>query len=151
MIVAGEPSGDLHGAALARALRAQAPDILLIGMGGPAMAGAGVERVVDVTAEAAVGFSEVVGRVGLLWRAFRRLRARMGGLAPPRALVLIDFPEFNLRLARVARRAGIPVVYFIPPQIWAWRPGRMKTIRRLDLAGAGRVAVRARPVPGPLA
>ncbi len=131
MIVAGEPSGDLHGAALARALRAQAPDILLIGMGGPAMAGAGVERVVDVTAEASVGFSEVVGRVGLLWRAFRRLRARMGGLAPPRALVLIDFPEFNLRLARVARRAGIPVVYFIPPQIWAWRPGRMKTIRRL--------------------
>jgi lipid-A-disaccharide synthase len=131
MIVAGEPSGDLHGAALARALRAQAPDILLTGMGGPAMAGAGVERVVDVTGEASVGFVEVVGRVGILWRAFRRLRAVIGGLTPPGTLVLIDFPEFNLLLARVARRAGVPVVYFIPPQIWAWRPRRMKTIRRL--------------------
>jgi len=131
MIVAGEPSGDLHGAALARALRAQAPDVRLIGMGGPAMGEAGVERVVDVTAEASVGFVEVVGRVGILWRAFRRLRALVRGLTPPRTLVLIDFPEFNMRLARVAWRAGIPVVYFIPPQLWAWRPGRMKTIRRL--------------------
>lgn len=131
MIVAGEPSGDLHGAGLARALRAQAPEVRLIGMGGPAMAEAGVERVVDVTAEASVGFVEVIGRVGILWRAFRRLRGVIEGLPPPRALVVIDFPEFNLRLARVARRAGIPVVYFIPPQIWAWRPGRMKTIRRL--------------------
>jgi lipid-A-disaccharide synthase len=131
MIVAGEPSGDLHGAGLAHALRAQAPEVRLIGMGGPAMAEAGVERVVDVTAEASVGFVEVIGRVGILWRAFRRLRGVIEGLPPPRALVLIDFPEFNLRLAGVARRVGIPVVYFIPPQIWAWRPGRMKTIRHL--------------------
>jgi lipid-A-disaccharide synthase len=131
MMVAGEPSGDLHGAALARALRAEAPDVPLIGMGGPAMAAAGVERVVDITAEASVGFLEAIGRVGILWRAFRRLRVLLEGLAPPRALVLIDFPEFNLRLAGVARRVGIPVVYFIPPQLWAWRPGRMKTIRRV--------------------
>ncbi len=95
------------------------------------MAGAGVERLVDITAEASVGFIEVVGRVGVLSRAFRRLRGVIEGVGPPRTLVLIDFPEFNLRLARVARRAGIPVVYFIPPQLWAWRPGRVKTIRRL--------------------
>jgi lipid-A-disaccharide synthase len=130
MIVAGEPSGDMHGAALAQALRAQAPGVSLVGMGGPAMAAAGVDRLVDITAEASVGFIEALGRVGLLWRAFRRLRRHMAA-SPPRALVLIDFPEFNLRLARVARRLGIPVVYFIPPQIWAWRRGRIRTIRRL--------------------
>jgi lipid-A-disaccharide synthase len=130
MIVAGEPSGDMHGAALARALRSQAPEVRLVGMGGPAMAAAGVERFVDITAEASVGFVEALGRVGLLWRAYRRLRVEIAA-RPPRALVLIDFPEFNLRLARVARRIGVPVVYFIPPQIWAWRRGRIRTIRRL--------------------
>jgi len=131
MIVAGEASGDLHGASLARALRAQAPECRLIGMGGPAMAAAGVECVADVTGQARVGFVEAVGHLGALRRAFRRLRSIITAPSPPRVVVLIDFPEFNLRLARVARRDGIPVVYFIPPQIWVWRPGRMKTIRRL--------------------
>ncbi len=131
MIVAGEASGDLHGAALARALRAQAPECQLIGMGGPAMAEAGVECVADVTGEAPVGFVEAVGHLGALRRAFRRLRAVVTRPRAPAALVLIDFPEFNLRLARVARRSRVPVVYFIPPQIWAWRPRRVRTIRKL--------------------
>ncbi len=131
MIVAGEASGDLHGAALCRALRALAPEYRLIGMGGPRMARAGMEVAVDLTAEASIGVVEVVGRVAGLWRAFRRLRALLVGRPRPRALVIIDFPEFNLRLARAARRAGVPVVYFIPPQIWAWRGGRIRTIRRL--------------------
>lgn len=131
MIVAGEASGDLHGAALCRALRALAPEYRLIGMGGPRMAQAGMEVSVDVTGEASVGVVEVVGRVAGLWRAFRRLRTLLVRHPRPRALVIIDFPEFNLRLARAARRAGVPVVYFVPPQIWAWRGGRIRTIRRL--------------------
>jgi lipid-A-disaccharide synthase len=131
VIAAGEASGDLHGAALATALRAQAPSARLVGMGGPAMAAAGVECVADVTGSAPVGFLEVVGHLGALRRAFRRLRAIVARRPAPRALVLIDFPEFNLRLARIAHRSGVPVVYFIPPQIWAWRPGRVRTIRRL--------------------
>ena len=131
MIVAGEASGDLHGAALARALCAQDPHCRLVGMGGRAMAEAGVECVADVTGEAPIGFVEAVGHLGALRRAFRRLRAILAQPPAPEVLVLIDFPEFNLRLARVARRSRVPVVYFIPPQIWAWRPGRVRKIRKL--------------------
>jgi lipid-A-disaccharide synthase len=131
MIVAGEASGDLHGAALAHALRRQAEGCRLVGMGGPAMAEAGVDCVADVTRASPVGFVEALGHLGALRRAFQRLRAVVVGPTPPRLVVLIDFPEFNLRLARVARQAAIPVVYFIPPQIWAWRPRRVKTIRRV--------------------
>lgn len=128
MIVAGEASGDLHGAALCRALRAQEPQRRLVGMGGSRMAEAGLHRLADVTGAAAVGFVEVAGRLGVVWRAFRTLRRALRE-APPRALVVIDFPEFNLRLAGAARRAGIPVVYFVPPQLWAWRAGRIRTMR----------------------
>jgi lipid-A-disaccharide synthase len=131
MLVAGEASGDLHGATLCRALRAERPGCRLFGMGGARMAAAGMELLVDVTAAAATGTSEALGRIPLLWRAYKRLGAVLEGAGRPRVLVLIDFPEFNLRLARAARRAGVPVVYFVPPQIWAWRGGRVRTIRRL--------------------
>jgi lipid-A-disaccharide synthase len=131
MLVAGEASGDLHGAALCRALRAERPECRLFGMGGARMAAAGMDLLVDVTAAAAAGTSEALGRVPLLWRAYKRLSAILEGDGRPRVLVVIDFPEFNLRLARAARRAGVPVVYFVPPQIWAWRGGRVRTIRRL--------------------
>jgi lipid-A-disaccharide synthase len=130
MLVAGEASGDLHGAPLCRALAGVAPDHALIGLGGARMAREGMEVVADVTASAAVGGSEALGRVPRLWRAFRQLRAILTGPEPPRALVLVDFPEFNLRLARVARKAGVPVIYFVPPQIWAWRGRRIRSIRR---------------------
>jgi lipid-A-disaccharide synthase len=129
MIVAGEASGDLHGATLCRALRARAPERRLIGMGGDRMAAAGLERLADVTASAAIGGTEAFGPIPTLLAAWRRLRTALAGPEPPAALVLIDFPEFNLRLARAARRAGIPVVYFIPPQVWAWRPWRVRAIR----------------------
>src|SRR6185503_6997131 len=129
MIVAGEASGDLHGATLCRALRALAPSRPLIGMGGDRMAAAGLERVADVTAAAAIGGTEAFGPIPTLLSAWRRARAVLTGPARPAALVVIDFPEFNLRLARVARRAGIPVAYFVPPQIWAWRPWRMRAMR----------------------
>lgn len=129
MVSAGEASGDLHGATMCRALRALDPGLKLIGMGGPRMAAAGVEILVDPTAHAAIGTSEAIGRVPGLYRAYKLLVRRLRE-ARPMAMVLIDFPEFNLRLARQARRAGIPVVYFIPPQLWAWRRGRIRQMAR---------------------
>ena len=129
MLSAGEASGDLHGGMLCRALRELSPGLRLFGMGGGHMAAAGMEVIVDPTGHAAVGTSEAVGRVPALYRAYRAMGRRL--LADrPRALVLIDFPEFNLRLARRARRAGVPVVYFIPPQLWAWRAGRVRQMAR---------------------
>src|SRR5207247_5834416 len=130
VLAAGEASGDLHGAALCHALRAEAPGCRLFGMGGPRMAAAGMDLLVDVTAVAAAG-GEAVSLVPLLYRAYRRPRATVAGARRPGVLVVIDFPEFNLRLARAARQAGVPVVYFIPPQIWAWRSWRVRTIRRV--------------------
>jgi len=129
MLSAGEASGDLHGATMCRALRALDPGVRLIGMGGPRMAAAGVEILVDPTAHAAVGTSEAIGRVPGLYRAYKILVRRLRE-ARPKAMVLIDFPEFNLRLAKQARRAGVPVVYFIPPQLWAWRRGRIRQMAR---------------------
>jgi lipid-A-disaccharide synthase len=93
------------------------------------MAAAGVEVILDPTAHAAVGTSEALGRVPSLYRAYRLMGRRLRD-ERPRALVLIDFPEFNLRLARRARRAGVPVVYFVPPQLWAWRRGRVRQMAR---------------------
>jgi lipid-A-disaccharide synthase len=129
MLSAGEASGDLHGSALCRALSDLRPGVRLSGMGGVRMAAAGMEVIADPTSRAVVGTSEALGRVPELYRAYRRLVNRLRD-ERPHALVLIDFPEFNLRLARHACRAGIPVVYFIPPQIWAWRRGRLRQIAR---------------------
>lgn len=128
MLSAGETSGDVHGAALCRALTARAPGVRLCGLGGPRMAAAGVELIADVTGAAAIGTSEVVGRLPRIFRAYRALKAAVRDRRPA-VLVLVDFPEFNLRLARTARRLGVSVVYFIPPQVWAWRRGRLRTIR----------------------
>jgi lipid-A-disaccharide synthase len=129
LLVAGEASGDLHGATLARALAALAPGIALAGMGGPHMAAAGVRIMHGIDRAAVVGGTEVLGRLPALWRIFRDL-VRCLRERRPRALVLIDFPEFNMRLARRARQLSIPVVYFIPPQVWAWRRGRLRTMAR---------------------
>jgi lipid-A-disaccharide synthase len=129
VVVAGEASGDLHGATLARALTAGAPRFSLAGLGGSRMAAAGVQLVERIDRLAVVGGTEAVRRLPALWRTLRALRARLRA-SPPRALVLIDFPEFNFRLARHARRLGVPVVYFVPPQLWAWRHGRVRTMAR---------------------
>jgi lipid-A-disaccharide synthase len=129
MLSAGEASGDLHGSTLCRALAGLRPGVHLSGMGGARMAASGMEVLADPTSRAVVGTSEALGRVPELYRAYRRLVNRLRD-ERPHALVLIDFPEFNLRLARQARRAGVPVVYFIPPQLWAWRRGRLRQIAR---------------------
>jgi len=129
MFSAGEASGDLHGGTLCRALAELAPGMRLFGMGGPRMAAAGMDVVVDPTHRAVVGMSEAAGRLPELYRAYRALCRRLRE-SRPRALVVIDFPDFNLLLARRARRAGVPVIYFIPPQIWAWRAGRIGQVAR---------------------
>lgn len=132
MIVAGEASGDAHGAHLVQALRRLAPELAYWGVGGPRMRDAGVRLVVDAAEIAVVGISEVLEQFPAIYRGFRRARRLLRELSPD-LLVLIDFPDFNLRLAAVARRLGIPVLYYISPQIWAWRRGRVRQIgRRVD-------------------
>jgi lipid-A-disaccharide synthase len=128
MLVAGEPSGDHHAAPVCRALRRLVPGVRLFGLGGPSMVEAGLTPIADMRDLAVVGFTEVVRRLPALRRLFR-LTADALRTRRPCALVLVDYPGFNLRLAAEARRAGVPVIYFIPPQVWAWRAGRIAGIR----------------------
>ncbi len=130
LLVAGEASGDLHGAALAQAMRAANPGVRLIGMGGPGMAAAGVDVIVSYQDVAVVGLTEVIAHGASILRAFRRLTEALDRERPA-LVVLIDFPDFNIPLGRRARRRGIPVVYFISPQVWAWRRGRVRALRRI--------------------
>jgi len=128
-IIAGETSGDLHGASLARAIRQRESSVSLLGLGGPRMREAGVEVVHDVTEHAVVGFSEVIRSLRAVHKVFVEM-VRLLDQRRPDAVVLIDYPEFNLRFARKAHKRGIPVVYYISPQVWAWRQGRVRTIAR---------------------
>jgi lipid-A-disaccharide synthase len=132
LLVAGEASGDLHGADLVRVLRASLPDLEVFGLGGERLREAGMQTVADASDVATVGLTQAAGRLRTLWRAYRALARRLRE-EPPDLCVLVDFPEFNLRLARRAKRAGVPVLYYIAPQVWAWRRGRVRKIaRRVD-------------------
>jgi len=124
MIIAGEASGDLHGGALAERLRAIAPDRALVGIGGQRMAAAGVELLERVDNLAVMGFVEVLAHIPKHWALLRTLRERMQS-GRVGLLVLIDYPGFNLKLASAAKDAGVPVLYFITPQVWAWGAGRL--------------------------
>ena len=129
MIVAGEASGDLHGAKLAEALKTMDSRLTLFGIGGDRMRAAGVRVAVDARQLAVVGLTEVLAKLpGILrgWRAACRMLAE----ARPDLLILIDFPDFNLRLARRAKKLQTKVLYYISPQIWAWRRQRVRQIRR---------------------
>ena len=130
MIIAGEASGDMHGAGLVRAMRKEQPDLVFYGMGGVELAAAGVELLCDARKLAVVGAVEVFAHLSDLMAAQRLLKKKMKE-DRPRLLILIDFPDFNLMLARKAKRLGIPVFYYVSPQVWAWRSGRVKTIGRL--------------------
>jgi lipid-A-disaccharide synthase len=130
MLSAGEASGDRLGAGLARALRRRRPEIELFGMGGDEMARAGVEIVQDSSEVAVMGFLEVLSHLPALRAAKRRLLACLDDRRPD-LLVPIDFPDFNFILSSNAGRRGVPVVYFVSPQVWAWRRGRVKKIRRM--------------------
>ena len=131
MVVAGEASGDKHGAALVCALRKIYPDTRfeVFGSGGEEMRAAGVETLVDARATAVIGIPEIARALGRLYGAYRTLldaaRARR-----PDTVVLIDWPDFNMRLARRLRREGYRIVYYISPQVWAWRRYRVRALRR---------------------
>ena len=128
LLSAGEASGDMYAARLAAALQ-QRSSIALFGMGGPKMAAAGVELVVNSSEVAVVGITEIIHRLPSLLRAMRRLVAEAERRQPPLA-IFVDFPSFHLRLARKLRRVGIRNIYFVAPQFWAWRPWRVRPMRR---------------------
>lgn len=130
LIVAGEASGDLHGGRLVEALRHLDPRLTLEGMGGDGMQAAGVRLLADARETAVVGLTELWEKRRALRAALERLRDHLRRVRPA-LLICIDFPDFNLLLARTAHRLGIPVCYFISPQVWAWRRGRIRVIRRL--------------------
>ena len=129
LISAGEASGDMHGARLLAALNARRPDLRAFGMGGPRLRAAGLSAEASSGDVAVVGFSEVVAKVPAVRRALSALEIR-AAREKPDAAILIDFPDFHGLLARRLGRLGIPLVYYVSPQVWAWRSGRARTIAR---------------------
>lgn len=130
LFVTGEASGDLHAGPVAAALRAARPELPLTAIGGPALRAAGAEVLVDCATLSAMGFVEVIGAIPRHWRLLATLERRFAEQRP--ALVIcVDYPGFNLRVAAAARRAGIPVLYYITPQVWAWRRSRLTTMREV--------------------
>jgi lipid-A-disaccharide synthase len=130
MISCGEPSGDLYAGALAAELRARVPSVELVGLGGPCLQAAGATLSGHFAGLTVTGLTEVVAVLPRSWRMYRRLvsdaRARR-----PDVFVAIDFSGFNFRLMAALRRLGVPVVYYVSPQVWAWRSHRIQTMKRL--------------------
>ena len=130
LIVTGEASGDLHGAHLVRAIKRRLPDAQISGVGGAHLKAEGVALLSSSDELAVVGVVEVLKKLGVVWSVFRKL-TRFLKEERPDLVMLVDYPDFNLRLARVAHKLGIPVVYYISPQVWAWRSSRVKLIQRV--------------------
>lgn len=130
MIVAGEASGDQHGAKLVREMRRTDPDIFFCGIGGKDLAAAGVRILVDAATLTVVGITEVLSKLPVIYHSMAVAKKLLQSLKPD-LLILIDFPDFNLRVAEAAKNQGIRVLYYISPQIWAWRRGRVKKIGKL--------------------
>jgi len=129
LLSCAEASGDLYAGALTRALRDRAPDVHVSGLGGPQFQSAGGHLLADYRGIAVTGLTEALSKVPEALAVRRRL-IEAARANKPDALVVIDSPDFNFRLAPVVMRLGVPVVYYVSPQIWAWRPGRIKSIRR---------------------
>ena len=131
MIVAGEASGDLHAAKLVNAIRelARGRDVLFFGAAGPLMREAGVEAIVEADGLSIVGLLEIGRALPMFLRTFSALKKAADERRPDVA-VLVDFPDFNLKLAKALKKRGVKVVYYISPQLWAWRKYRIRTIRK---------------------
>lgn len=129
VLVAGEASGDMHGADLIAALRTRVPGVRVRGIGGALLRASGMDTLIDAATLSTMGLVEARERLGAVWRAYRTMR-RIVRDEKPDLLILIDFAEFNLALAGVAHRHGVPVLYYISPQVWAWRRGRVRKIAR---------------------
>lgn len=131
-VSAGEASGDMHAADFVRALRQQEPGVQVLGIGGPLMWDAGVDVLFDPTGVSSVGFVEALQSARVLRRVLQRAGDALDEEQPD-AVVLIDFPGFNLKLAEMAHRRGIPCVYYLSPSVWAWGRGRAERMRRLGI------------------
>jgi lipid-A-disaccharide synthase len=129
LISAGEVSGDRYAAMLVDELRRSWPDARFFGCAGPRMRTAGVDPVIEAESLAVVGLVEVVGHLPRIWREYRKLAAA-ARQRRPRLAILTDSPDFHLPLARRLNRQGVPVVYLVAPQVWAWRKGRISQMRR---------------------
>ena len=129
-LLAGELSGDAHAAALAREILARRPDARLMGMGGPAMAAAGVKILKSIDDMQVMGFLEVVQNLRHIRRAFARVEADFRRERPD-ALILVDYPGFNLTFAKRVSDTGAKVLYYISPQVWAWHKSRLRTMKAL--------------------
>ena len=129
MIVAGEPSGDLHASQVAHQLKARCPDITLFGMGGDRMEKASVKLDFHIRDSAVMGFADVITVLPMFLRKQAYLKRRIRAERPD-ALLLVDFAEFNMPLAKFAQRQGVPVIYYIPPKAWAWRANRARKLAK---------------------
>jgi lipid-A-disaccharide synthase len=129
MVSCGEASGDLYAGALVRELRRLDPGMHACGFGGEQLAAAGAELVGDYRGLSVTGIVEVVRQLPRTYAMYRRL-VQAARERRPDALVLIDFPDFNFRLGQAVHRLGVPVIYYISPQLWAWRPGRLSTMKQ---------------------
>jgi lipid-A-disaccharide synthase len=129
LISAGEASGEMYGAQLISALRQLDPSLKFFGVGGAKMRDAGCEIVVDAKDLSVVGITEILSHLPKIWKLFHKLIAEADGRKPDLAIV-IDSPAFNWRVARQMKKRGVPVVYYVCPQFWAWRQGRIRLIRK---------------------
>ncbi len=129
MLVVGEASGDVHGANLVKALHRQDANLKIFGVAGEQLQQTDFEALFNVAKLTGMGLVELAGNVKNIWQAYQLLRDALKQRKPD-LLILIDFPDFNLRLARLAKSLGIPVLYYISPQIWAWRRGRVRQIAK---------------------
>jgi lipid-A-disaccharide synthase len=130
LVVAGEASGDTHAAELVAALQARRPDLTFFGMGGSRLAARGVELLHDAREVSVMGITEVLPRLPRILQVLKGL-ARAAAERRPDVAILVDIPDFNLRLAAKLKALGVPVAYYVSPMIWAWRRGRVRTIKRL--------------------
>jgi len=129
-MVAGEASGDLHGSHLVKEMLSLDPTLQFYGVGGKKMKNEGVELIADSKEMAVVGITEVLLKLKRIYQIYRKLKNSLTSNSPS-LVILIDYPDFNLRFAREAKKKNIPIVYYISPQVWAWRKGRIKKIGRL--------------------
>lgn len=130
MIIAGEPSGDIHGSRLVMAMQKRNSGLFFYGIGGRALRDAGVKIFVDAEELSVVGITEVFSKLRGILKGISIAKRSLKKMRPD-LLILIDFPDFNLHVAVTAKKLKIPVLYYISPQVWAWRPGRVNKIGKL--------------------
>ncbi len=129
VIIAGETSGDVHGANLVRAMKKRDGSIFFCGIGGEALRNEGVKLLADAAELSVVGVTEVFSKIPKVLQKMSSIKNLLRGLKPD-LIILIDFPDFNLHVAAFAKKLGIPVLYYISPQVWAWRSGRIRKIKK---------------------